>query len=156
VRRMGDWWIDRTLYEVEPDKYVFQWSYHDTTSWKSLGAQEQAVLEGKAAALTAASLDIWEKRGRDLLSMLVSATDMQPFAEDLGAVPPVSPRCCGRWNTRASVLAGSGDGRAPASPIFRSKCMSLVGRLHLCPRLDEHTSVVGGRGRPAAALGHVY
>ena len=92
ARRMGDWWIDRALYEVEPDKYVFQWSYHDTTSWKSLGAQEQAVLEGKAAALTAASLDIWEKRGRDLLSMLVSATDMQPFAEDLGAVPSCVPK----------------------------------------------------------------
>jgi len=89
---MGDWWIDRALYEVEPDKYVFQWSYHDTTSWKSLAAQEQAVLEGKAAALAAASLEIWEKRGRELLSMLVSATDMQPFAEDLGAVPPCVPK----------------------------------------------------------------
>jgi 4-alpha-glucanotransferase len=92
ARGMGDWWIDRALYEVEPDQYVFQWSYHDTTSWKSLGAQEQAALEGKAAALTAASLDTWEKRGRDLLSMLVSATGMQPFAEDLGAVPPCVPK----------------------------------------------------------------
>ncbi len=89
---MGDWWIDRALYEVEPDQYVFQWSYRDTTSWKSLSPQEQAVLEAKAAALAAASLDVWERRGRDLLSMLASASDMQPFAEDLGAVPPCVPK----------------------------------------------------------------
>ncbi len=89
---MGDWWIDRALYEVEPDQYVFQWSYRDTTSWKSLGPQEQAVLEAKAAELATASLDVWERRGRNLLSMLASATDMQPFAEDLGAVPPCVPK----------------------------------------------------------------
>ncbi len=92
ARGMSDWWIDRALYEVEPDKYVFQWSYHDTTSWKSLSPQEQGALEAKAAALTTASLDIWEARGRDLLSMLVSAAKMQPFAEDLGAVPTCVPK----------------------------------------------------------------
>jgi len=92
ARGMSDWWIDRALYEVELDRYVLQWSYHDTTSWKSLNPQERDALEAKAAALTETSLDIWEKRGRDLLSMLVSATEMQPFAEDLGAVPPCVPK----------------------------------------------------------------
>jgi 4-alpha-glucanotransferase len=92
ARSMGDWWIDRVLYEAAPDAYVFQWSYRDTTSWKSLSPQEQAALEAKAAALAAASLDVWERRGRELLSMLESASDMQPFAEDLGAVPPCVPK----------------------------------------------------------------
>jgi len=148
ARRMGDWWIDRALYEVEPDQYVFQWSYHDTTSWKSLAAQEQAVLEGKAAALAAASLEIWEKRGRDLLSMLVSATDMQPFAEDLGAVPALCPQgLAGDRNTRSSgAAAGSGDGRAPASPIFRSKCMSLC-RSPAPLSTTRRTYASGGRKR---------
>jgi 4-alpha-glucanotransferase len=92
VRSMSDWWIDRAIYEVEPGQYVFQWSYHDTTSWKSLSPQEQDALEKEASRLTAASLGTWEARGRELLSMLVSVTGMQPFAEDLGAVPPCVPK----------------------------------------------------------------
>lgn len=92
ARSMSDWWIDRAIYEVQPDQFVFQWSYHDTTSWKSLSAQEQGTLEARLASLTAFSLTIWEKRGRELLSMLIAATGMQPFAEDLGAVPPCVPK----------------------------------------------------------------
>ncbi len=92
TRAMADWWIDRALYEAAPNAYVFQWTYRDTTSWKSLSAQEQAVLEAKAESMNAASLDIWEQRGRELLSMLISATGMQPFAEDLGAVPACVPK----------------------------------------------------------------
>ncbi len=49
-------------------------------------------MEAKAEAIGAESLDIWEKRGRELLSMLVSASEMQAFAEDLGAVPPCVPK----------------------------------------------------------------
>ncbi len=89
---MRDWWIDRALYQFEPDRFVFQWSYRETTSWKSLSLQERAALEAKAEAISAESLDIWEKRGRGLLSMLVSASEMQAFAEDLGAVPPCVPK----------------------------------------------------------------
>ena len=89
---MRDWWIDRALYQFEPDRFVFQWSYRETTSWKSLSLQERAALEAKAEAIGAESLDIWEKRGRELLSMLVSASEMQAFAEDLGAVPPCVPK----------------------------------------------------------------
>ena len=89
---MRDWWIDRTLYRYEPDRFVFQWSYRETTSWKSLSLQEQQALEAKAKALSEESLNIWEKRGRELLSMLVSASEMQAFAEDLGAVPPCVPK----------------------------------------------------------------
>jgi len=89
---MHDWWIDRALYQFEPDRFVFQWSYRETTSWKSLSPQEQAALEAKAEALSSESQDIWEKRGRELLSMLVSASEMQAFAEDLGAVPVCVPK----------------------------------------------------------------
>ena len=89
---MADWWIDRALYETEPDAYVFQWTYRDTTSWKSLSAEEQSALASRAEQAGAASLEIWERRGRELLSMLISATGMQPFAEDLGAVPVCVPK----------------------------------------------------------------
>ncbi len=92
ARAMADWWIDRALYETAPDAYVLQWTYRDTTSWKSLSAQEQVALAAKADEMSAASVDIWESRGRELLSMLISATDMQPFAEDLGAVPACVPK----------------------------------------------------------------
>lgn len=92
VRAMADWWIDRALYEAASGEYVFQWTYHDTTSWKSLSTQEQDALATKAAAMNSASLEIWENRGRELLSILISATGMQPFAEDLGAVPTCVPK----------------------------------------------------------------
>jgi 4-alpha-glucanotransferase len=92
AQSMCEWWTDRALYEVEPDRFVFTWEYHNTTSWKSLSVQEQEALEQKAAELASKSLAVWESRGRELLSMLVASTGMQPFAEDLGAVPPCVPK----------------------------------------------------------------
>lgn len=92
AQSMCEWWTDRALYEVEPDRFVFTWEYHNTTSWKSLSMQEQEALEQKAAELASKSLAVWEARGRELLSMLVASTGMQPFAEDLGAVPPCVPK----------------------------------------------------------------
>jgi len=92
AQSMCEWWTDRALYEVEPDRFVFTWEYHNTTSWKSLSMQEQEALEQKAAELASKSLAEWEARGRELLSMLVASTGMQPFAEDLGAVPPCVPK----------------------------------------------------------------
>jgi 4-alpha-glucanotransferase len=85
AQSMCEWWTDRALYEVEPDRFVSTWEYHNTTSWKSLSVQEQEALEQKAAELASKSLAVWEAQGRELLSMLVASTDMQPFAEDLGA-----------------------------------------------------------------------
>ena len=92
AQSMCEWWTDRALYEVEPDRFVSTWEYHNTTSWKSLSVQEQEALEQKAAELASKSLAVWEARGRELLSMLVASTDMQPFAEDLGAVPSCVPK----------------------------------------------------------------
>lgn len=92
AQSMCEWWTDRTLYEVEPDHFVFAWGYHSTTSWNSLSVQEREALEQKAAELASRSLSIWETQGRALLSMLVASTAMQPFAEDLGAIPPCVPK----------------------------------------------------------------
>jgi len=91
-RTIAHWWFDRALYEVAPGEFVFQWTFRDTTSWRSLSAQEQTALATRADAMDKGSLEIWENRGRELLSMLISATGMQPFAEDLGAVPICVPK----------------------------------------------------------------
>jgi len=119
ARTMADWWIDRALYEAAPNAYVFQWSCRDTTSWKSLSVQEQAGLAAKAESMNAASLDIWEKRGRELLSMLISATGMQPFAEDLGAVPACVPKVLRELEIPGlRVLRWERDWGAPGQPYL--------------------------------------
>jgi 4-alpha-glucanotransferase len=89
---LARWWFDRALYEVSLGEFVFQWAFRDTSSWKSLSIEEQNKLEAKALAMNKDSLEIWENQGRELLSMLISATGMQPFAEDLGAVPLCVPK----------------------------------------------------------------
>jgi len=89
---LGEWWADRMLYEAEPDHFVFQWVFRETTAWHSLSAEEQAYFEKTHSRMDAMSMETWELQGRKILGMLKSITGMQPFAEDLGAVPPCVPK----------------------------------------------------------------
>ncbi len=89
---LGEWWTDRMLYEAEPDCFVFRWDFRETTAWRSLSSEEQAYFERMRAQMDARSMNTWETHGRAILHKLRSTTGMQPFAEDLGAVPPCVPK----------------------------------------------------------------
>jgi 4-alpha-glucanotransferase len=85
-------WRDRALLPVGSGRFAPTWLYRESRAWGSLSDGErnalEALLSGKEAS---AELD-WERRGHALLSMLKSASEMMPCAEDLGAVPDCVPR----------------------------------------------------------------
>jgi len=89
--RVLSWWRNRTLYEVEPGKFVPSWEYSRTTAWDTLSQNEKHVLEALFARRRGESLTLWENTGRKILGMVTGSVKMQAFAEDLGAVPPCVP-----------------------------------------------------------------
>jgi 4-alpha-glucanotransferase len=85
-------WINRALLEFKPGVFSPVWNYADSRSFKSLSDVEREIFIELAKQRIAESEEIWEKQGFKLLSVLYKASDMIPFAEDLGAVPECVPK----------------------------------------------------------------
>ncbi len=85
---------DRALLPVAAGDGGFlpSWYCESSTSFRSLPDSEKAALRALASASRARSEEVWEKRGRALLSTLRDATGMIVCAEDLGDVPACVPR----------------------------------------------------------------
>jgi 4-alpha-glucanotransferase len=86
-------WRDRLLVttgrdERGRDTYAPAWRYQDSTAWRGLSGDERAALASLFARKEKENDELWRRQGEELLGALVSATDMLPCAEDLGAVPP--------------------------------------------------------------------
>lgn len=86
-------WRDRLLVttgrdERGRDTYAPAWRYRDSAAWRSLSDEERAALAALFARKERENDELWRRQGEELLGALVSATDMLPCAEDLGAVPP--------------------------------------------------------------------
>ncbi len=85
-------WRDRAFLPIGGGRFSPTWSYRGARAWASLSDGERSALEAMIGAASASAELGWEDRGRRLLSMLGSASDMLPCAEDLGAVPDCVPR----------------------------------------------------------------
>lgn len=85
-------WRDRVLIPLGPDAFAPAWRHSSASAWTSLSDAERSALEGLIRSKAAESERVWEEHGRRLLSVLKSAADMLPCAEDLGAVPPCVPK----------------------------------------------------------------
>jgi 4-alpha-glucanotransferase len=83
---------DRALIPLPSGEFHAAWYFWQSTSFKGLDPDEQGRLRGLFDAARKASEEIWEARGRELLSMLRDTTDMLVCAEDLGDVPECVPR----------------------------------------------------------------
>ena len=68
------------------------WYFTRSKGFRSLSDTEKSVLQGLISRRRQESEEIWERRGRELLSMLRDTTDMLVCAEDLGDVPDSVPR----------------------------------------------------------------
>ncbi len=136
---------DRTL---RPDGGVLYpaWDLEQKTGFRSLSEQDKAALRDLLGRRRAESEADWEKRGKHLLSILQSCTDMLVCAEDLGDVPRCVPRVLGelgilglrilRWS-RAYDQVGPGE---PAPFIAPSE----YPRLSVCTPSVHDTSTVRG------------
>jgi len=85
-------WRDRALLAVGAGLYAPTWTLRESRAWLSLSDAERAALGALVEARAAEAERGWALRGRELLSMLKSASGMLPCAEDLGAVPDCVPR----------------------------------------------------------------
>lgn len=68
------------------------WFYERASSFAQLSHDEQHRLRSAIDQQNAAIEDDWARHGDRLLAMMQESTTMQPFAEDLGAVPACVPR----------------------------------------------------------------
>ena len=84
-------WRDRALVK-SGDGYAPAWSCRSSRAWASLSEGERASLEHALAELSRENGDSWIRQGKGILSMLASASEMLPCAEDLGAIPDGVPQ----------------------------------------------------------------
>jgi 4-alpha-glucanotransferase len=89
---------NRIFLEYEEGLFFPTWYYRYSRAYDSLSDEERTSLEALLEKRKAASEEIWEQRGKQLLSVLSSASTMLPCAEDLGAVPDCVPRVLAKLN----------------------------------------------------------
>ncbi|MBO7420981.1 MAG: 4-alpha-glucanotransferase [Spirochaetaceae bacterium] len=90
--RLCEFWRNRAIIEVSNGKYTPNWTYRDSTAWKSLSGEEQQQLETLFEEKHAKMEKLWEKQAKSILGELTSSVDMIPCAEDLGVNPESVPR----------------------------------------------------------------
>ncbi len=89
-------WRDRILVVCGRDsdgrpEYAPARSYRDASAWGTLSTEEKDALEKLFEEKQEKELELWKAQAEKLLSIIVSATDMVPCAEDLGDVPACLP-----------------------------------------------------------------
>ncbi|MEL3905761.1 MAG: 4-alpha-glucanotransferase [Treponema sp.] len=89
-------WTDRMLIKAgknlngEP-VYTAAARYNGSSAWLSLSDHEKNQVTALIAEKELQQHELWKKQALDILSALCASADMQPCAEDLGAIPPVLP-----------------------------------------------------------------
>ena len=90
--KLCEHWRNRTIIEVSKGKFAPNWTYKDSTSWKSLSYEEQQSLISLFKEKQTKMENLWEKQAKNILGELTSSVKMIPCAEDLGANPESVPR----------------------------------------------------------------
>lgn len=72
--------------------YTAACRYEAASAWYSLSETEKQHFSALVAEKDEQQNKLWKKQAEEILSELCSAVDMQPCAEDLGAIPPVLPQ----------------------------------------------------------------
>ena len=90
-QRLLDWYRDRALLHGEDDRFAPTWLFRDCSRYAELSPEEKARFEQLVKQANAASEEIWEEQGRQLLSFMNHTTEMLACAEDLGVIPDCVP-----------------------------------------------------------------
>lgn len=94
-REMKEWKKNRALIPVESGTYFNAWHLPRTRGYQSLDDHEKRELHQIIDGHRRQSEKVWEKTGKELLSVVQNETDMLVCAEDLGAVPDCVPKVLG-------------------------------------------------------------
>jgi 4-alpha-glucanotransferase len=136
---------NRTLLE-DSGSFFPAWYMEQKKGFQSLTETEQEALRRLVGRRRQESEEGWERRGRELLRMLQSATDMLVCAEDLGHVPRCVPRVLdhlGILGLRILRWSREYDSAPPGSPApFIPP--SRLPRLSVCTPSVHDTSTLRG------------
>ena len=98
LRRLGDWWKNRTLIEVSKGKFVRLWKYGETRAWNSLSDAEKSALGRLFAESDANQEKIWKKQAERIFTALTDESDMIPCGENLGIFIPCMEDVLNKFN----------------------------------------------------------
>ncbi len=81
---LEDYWSNRTLIEIEKNKFIPLWTYGKSTSWGTLNDQEKSALLKCFDELNAKNEKLWKKQADEIFTAITKAVKMIPCGEDLG------------------------------------------------------------------------
>lgn len=83
-QKLVEYWNNRTLIEIEKDKFIPVWTFNQSFAWSTLSAEEKEKIEKLFAEKNEAQNEEWKNQATDIFKNLTKAVDMQPCGEDLG------------------------------------------------------------------------
>lgn len=82
--KLVNYWSNRTLLEVEKNKFVFMWTYGQSTSYQSLNETEKETLAEFYEQLNKKNEKLWKKQAEEIFTTITERIKMIPCGEDLG------------------------------------------------------------------------
>lgn len=79
-----NYWSNRSLIEIQKNKFVPMWTYGQSTSWNSLNETEKENLCELFDNLNTKNEKLWKKQADDIFTAITSDLKMIPCGEDLG------------------------------------------------------------------------
>lgn len=79
-----NWWKNRTLIEVEKNKFIPYYKFGETKAWNSLNNDERSSVSALLIAMNKKQEKLWKTQAEKIFSQLIPHTNMTPCGEDLG------------------------------------------------------------------------
>lgn len=79
-----NYWSNRSLIEIQKNKFVPMWTYGQSTSWNSLNETEKENLTELFDNLNAKNEKLWKKQADEIFTAITGNVKMIPCGEDLG------------------------------------------------------------------------
>lgn len=79
-----NYWSNRSLIEIQKNKFVPMWTYGQSTSWASLNETEKENLCELFDNLNAKNEKLWKKQADEIFTAITGNVKMIPCGEDLG------------------------------------------------------------------------
>lgn len=83
-QKLVEYWNNRTLIEIEKDKFIPVWTFNQSYAWSTLSDSEKEKIEKLFAEKNEVQNEEWKTQASDIFKNLTKAVDMQPCGEDLG------------------------------------------------------------------------
>ncbi|MBR0154904.1 MAG: 4-alpha-glucanotransferase [Treponema sp.] len=83
-QKLAEYWNNRTLIEIEKDKFIPVWTFNQSFAWSTLSYEEKEKLEKLFAEKNEIQNEKWAKQADDILKNFTETVSMCPCGEDLG------------------------------------------------------------------------